>query len=276
MFKTEMQKMSQAASMKIRLLERSPGAYGILSALAGIYVAFGVLLVFFIGAPFAAASSPMTKVVMSASFGIALTLVIFAGSELFTGNNMFGVIGALNGEVSWRKVLKLWFYCYLGNLAGSMFIAWLAAQSLLYSAAPQLDFIQKAVMLKMSAPLWPLFVRGILANWLVCLAVWTAARTISESAKIALIYMCLMAFVAPGFEHSVANMSLLALGLFQSHGESITWFGYARNLIPVTLGNIVGGGLFVGGLYWFASPKEESSAILQAAERIAAQQAEPV
>ncbi len=66
--------------------------------------------------------------------------------------------------------------------------------------------------------------------------------------------MCLMGFIAPGFEHSVANMSLLAMGLFQPHGDTISWLGYMRNLIPATLGNMVGGGLFVGALYWFVSP----------------------
>ena len=254
MFKTELQKMSQMAVKKIQMMETSPGAYLVLSAFAGIYVAFGIALILFLGAPLAAAGSPVTKLVMSASFGIALTLVIFAGSELFTGNNMFGVIGALSGQAPWSGVLRLWLWCYAGNLLGSLFLAWLIAQSGLFSVTPQLEFIQKVTAAKMNAPLWPLFVRGILANWLVCLAVWSAARTASESAKIALIYMCLMGFIAPGFEHCVANMSLLAMGLFQPHPDTISWYGYVRNLIPATLGNMVGGGIFVGGLYWLVSP----------------------
>jgi len=266
MFSTEMQKLSQVATKKITMMEKAPLPYLILSAFAGIYVAFGIALILFLGAPLAAAGSPFTKLVMSASFGIALTLVIFAGSELFTGNNMFGVIGALTGDVSWANVLRLWLWCYVGNVLGSLLLDWLIAQSTLFSVTPQLEFIQKITAAKMSAPLWPLFIRGILANWLVCLAVWMAAKTASESAKIALIYMCLMGFIAPGFEHSVANMSLLAMGLFQPHPETITWFGYVRNLIPVTLGNIVGGGFFVGALYWLATPVQRS----EAAERVVA------
>jgi nitrite transporter len=278
MFKNEMQKMSQSAVKKIEMMESSLPTYLLFSALAGIYVAFGICMIVFLGAPLAAANSPFTKLVMSASFGIALTLVIFAGSELFTGNNMFGVIGALSGEVSWGRVLQLWLWCYVGNVLGSLFLAWLATQSGLYSVTPQLEFIQKAAAAKMNAPLWPLFVRGILANWLVCLAVWAAGRTSSDTAKIALIYMCLMAFIAPGFEHSVANMSLLAMGLFQPHPETVTWFGYVRNLIPVTLGNMVGGGLFVGGVYWAVSPVKapflgkSAAAVLENAERLAVTQ----
>jgi nitrite transporter NirC len=271
MYKTDIQKLSQAAVKKVQVMNETPLSYLILSAFAGIYVAFGIGLIFAFGAPMAAAGSPFLKLAMSASFGIALTLVIFAGSELFTGNNMFGVIGAMTGEISWASVLRLWLWCYVGNLLGSLLLAWLFVQSGVFNAAPHSEFIQKAVAAKMNAPLWPLFVRGILANWLVCLSVWMAARTQSESAKIVLIYMCLMAFIAPGFEHSVANMSLLAMGLFQAHGAAISWFGYVRNLIPATLGNIVGGGLFVGGLYWFVSQPalEPQPSILERAEQIA-------
>src|SRR5262245_44198160 len=114
MFKNEIQKMSQAAANKIRLMNTSPGAYLALSGLAGAYVGLGIALILFLGAPFAAAGSPATKLVMSATFGLALSLVIFAGSELFTGNNMFGVVGALSGEVSWANVMRLWLMCYAG------------------------------------------------------------------------------------------------------------------------------------------------------------------
>lgn len=254
MFSADIQKMAQSTIKKINLMESSLSSYLILSALAGVYVAFGIGLIFFVGAPLAASSSPFTKLVMGVSFGIALTLVIFAGSELFTGNNMFGAIGALSKHVSWGQVLQLWFWCYIGNLMGSLFLAWLLAQSGLFSGTPQLEFIQKVVAAKMNAPWWQLFVRGILANWLVCLAVWMSGRATSESAKLALIFWCLFGFIAPGFEHSVANMSLLAIGLFQPHPDTISWAGYVRNLIPSTLGNMVSGGLFVGGLYWLVSP----------------------
>src|ERR1051325_10707813 len=111
----------------------------------------------------------------------------------------------------------------------------------------------------MSLPFFAAFARGILANWLVCLAVWCAMRTTSDVAKLVLIFWCLFAFIGAGFEHSIANMTLLALALFQSHGETITWMGYLQNLVPVTLGNIVGGAIMVGGLYWFSSPLKSAS-----------------
>jgi nitrite transporter NirC len=133
-------------------------------------------------------------------------------------------------------------------------LAWLVVQSGVLSADPQQTFVLNTTTTKMSLPFTTLFVRGILCNWLVCLAVWCAQRTQSESARLVMIFWCLFAFIGAGFEHSVANMTLLAIALFQPHGDAITWMGYVQNLVPVTLGNIVGGAIFVGALYWFAAP----------------------
>ncbi|MFN8508035.1 MAG: formate/nitrite transporter family protein [Dehalococcoidia bacterium] len=242
-----------AAAKKARYLRESPSGYFILSALAGAYVGFGIILIFAIGAPLSAAGSPFTKVVMGASFGIALSLVIFAGSELFTGNNMVMMIGALKRTSSPVALASVWVLSFLGNLAGSLLLAWLVAKSGVLGGAPQLGFVQKTVETKMHLPASELFVRGILCNWLVCLAVWSAMRAQTEMARLVMIFWCLFAFIGAGFEHSVANMTLLAVGLFQEHGAAITWGGFAHNLVPVTLGNIVGGAAFVGGAYWFSN-----------------------
>ncbi|MCC6385822.1 MAG: formate/nitrite transporter family protein [Dehalococcoidia bacterium] len=242
-----------AAAKKARYLRESPSGYFILSALAGAYVGFGIILIFAIGAPLSAAGSPFTKVVMGASFGIALSLVIFAGSELFTGNNMVMMIGALKRTSSPVALGSVWALSFLGNLAGSLLLAWLVAKSGVLGGAPQLGFVQKTVETKMHLPASELFVRGILCNWLVCLAVWSAMRAQTEMARLVMIFWCLFAFIGAGFEHSVANMTLLAVGLFQEHGAAITWGGFVHNLAPVTLGNIVGGAAFVGGAYWFSN-----------------------
>lgn len=254
MMMDDIKRVSQISKKKIAYMEESIPGYLILSLLAGVYVGFGIILIFTIGAPFAAASSVATKLIMGLSFGIALSLVIFAGSELFTGNNMFCLVGGLTGEIGWDKIFLLSFLCYIGNLIGSLALAWMVAASGTVSSVPQSDFIVKVVSSKMNLPVFELFLRGILCNWLVCLAVWTAGRTQNDAAKLILIFWCLFAFIGSGFEHSVANMTLLGMGLFMPHGDTISWYGFARNLIPVTLGNIIGGGVFVGGLYWIVSP----------------------
>ncbi len=250
----DLERMAEAAVKKRDVLTESLRAYLLLSVLAGAYVGFGIALIFSLGGPLAADGSPMLKLVMGASFGIALTLVIFAGSELFTGNNMIGVIGGLSRSVSWGQAFQLNWWSWLGNLMGSLMLAWLVVQSGVFSKGPTAELLQRMASLKMSLGPWELFVRGLLCNWLICLAVWMAGRTSSEAARILLIFWCLFAFIGIGFEHSVANQSLLGMALFLPHESAVNWAGFWYNQLFVVLGNAVGGGLFVGGWYWMARP----------------------
>lgn len=247
--------VANAAAAKSAAMKASPVGYFVLSALAGVYVGFGIILIFAVGAPFSAAASPATKLVMGASFGIALSLVIFAGSELFTGNTMVMTMGLLKRTVTPFGLGSNWVVSFLGNLAGSLALAWLVAQSGALGGAPQLGFIQKTVETKMTLASSDLFFRAILCNWLVCLAVWTAMKTQSDAGKLIMIFWCLFAFIAAGFEHSVANMTLLGIGLLQPHPETVSIAGFVHNMVPVTLGNIVGGAVFVGGAYWLSTAK---------------------
>ena len=253
MYTQDVKRMVEVSVQKVAYLERSPFGYMILSALAGVYLGFGITLIFCIGGPFASEGSAALKLVMGVSFGIALTLVIFAGSELFTGNNMVGVIGGLAGRVTWRQVGSLFFWSLVGNLLGSLVIAWLVVQSGTPAPASS-SLIQKVAGIKMHLPASELFLRGLLCNWLVCLAVWTASRATGDAAKMLLIFWCLFAFIGSGFEHSIANQSLLGLALFLPHEPNISWTGFAWNQLWVIAGNVIGGGVFVGGLYWLASP----------------------
>lgn len=254
MFEQAIQAASLAAEKKVEALERSLPRYVMLAMLAGAYVGLGIALIFAIGAPLSAASSPFTKVVMGASFGIALSLVVLGGAELFTGNAMLLPLGKFAGRTSWASLLNLWGWSYVGNLVGAVALAALLAASGSFAGDPQRTFIENTAQAKMNLPFFAAFTRGILANWLVCLAVWCSFRTTSDVAKLVMVFWCLFAFIGAGFEHSIANMTLLALALFQPHAETLTWMGYIGNLVPVTLGNIVGGAIFVAGAYWFASP----------------------
>ncbi len=232
--------------------KRFPFRYFLLSMMAGIYVGFGIILIFSIGAPLSALGSGAVKLVMGASFGVALTLVLFAGSELFTGNNMILTMGSLANKVSWRDTFWLWTICYLGNFAGSLLLAWAFVQSGLGRNETTVSFINAISHAKVSAPFMELFFRGVLCNMLVCLAVWTSGKTANESAKLILIFWCLFAFIGSGFEHSVANMTLIGTTLFlpgSSFSDALR--GLGANLIPVTLGNIVGGAVFIGAAYWY-------------------------
>jgi nitrite transporter NirC len=244
---------ANAAKTKAGFLRSNPLGYMILAAMAGIYVGFGIVLIFAVGAPFLAGGSPAAKLVMGASFGIALSLVIIAGSELFTGNNMIMTIGVMRRSATPMGLTGIWVFSFLGNLVGSLLLAWLVAKSGVLAGAPHRAVIEATAATKMNLPFGVLFYRGVLCNWLVCLAVWCSIRSSSEAGKLIMIFWCLFAFIAAGFEHSVANMTLLGIALFQPHGAAVSAAGFVHNMVPVTLGNIVGGGLFVGAAYWLAN-----------------------
>ncbi len=246
-----------AAVKKKEMLNRSLSRYLVLSMLAGIYVGFGIVLVFSIGAPLSSIGAVGLKALMGASFGVALTLVIFAGSELFTGNNMVMTIGSLSRKVSWLDTSKLWVVCYIGNLMGSLLLAYLISKSGVLGDGAGKEFITNVALAKGSGAFLQLFIKGIFCNMLVCLAVWMSARTKDDTAKIMLIFWCLFAFIGSGFEHSIANMTVIGIGLFVSP-ETIQWGHFWHNMVPVTLGNIIGGAFCIGAAYWFVANKQIS------------------
>ena len=252
MFNEELNKVSLAAKSKFQLLKENKIGYFISSMLAGIYVGLGIMLIFTIGGLLTSASSPATKIVMGLSFGVALSLVVFAGSELFTGNNFVMAVGSLNKSVTWGEAGKVWIVSFIGNLVGSILAATLFYMAGL-ATGPVGEFIAKTSEAKMSMPATELFFRGILCNMLVCLAVWCTFRCKEESSKLIMIFWCLFVFITAGFEHSVANMTLLTIGLLSPLGHAVSVSGYAYNILIVSLGNMVGGILFIAVPYFIIS-----------------------
>lgn len=255
MFSEEINKVSASAVIKSKLLKKSKIKYLIAASLAGVYVGFGILLIFTIGGLLSAAQSPATKIIMGVSFGIALSLVIMAGSELFTGNNMIMTIGSLEKKVSWLDSINIWIYSFIGNFLGSILLAAIFVGAGLAKGTTG-AFILSVSQVKMAVPSMELFFRGILCNMLVCLAVWCAFKLKEETAKLIIIFWCLFAFITAGFEHSIANMTLLSVSLMIPHGAAISIGGLAHNLIWVTLGNFVGGAVFIGAAYWFIAKEK--------------------
>ncbi|MEK3787931.1 MULTISPECIES: formate/nitrite transporter family protein [Paenibacillus] len=254
MFAPDVETMVEAAVNKVKRMNESWPRYMVAALLAGAYVGLGIILIFSLGAPLAAIKSPFQPLIMGASFGIALTLVVFAGSELFTGNNMFLTVSTIAKRTTVTDTLKNWGLVFIGNLAGAVLLSYLIAGTGLFRGIPQDHLIFAAAAKKMSLPYTDLFFRGILCNWLVCLALWMSSRAKSEAARLVLIWWCLFAFIASGYEHSVANMTLLTVAwVLPNHPETITLAGWLHNMIPVTLGNIVGGAVFVGMAYSYIS-----------------------
>jgi nitrite transporter NirC len=266
--------LSGQAVAKLEGQRRSLISHLVRSSLAGMYVGAAIVLIFTIGGSLSTAAPAVVRMVMGICFGGALTIVIFAGSELFTGSNLVLTLGVFTRKATWRDLLSNWTWTYIGNLVGSILLAFMVVRAgLLDAETPAFAginaFILRIVETKMNLPWEQLIWRAILANWLVCLGVWMAARIKSETARILMIWWCMFTFITSGYEHSIANMCGLMLGLLVPHPETITWGGYVYNVGLATVGNIIGGAVFVGMVYWVGSPKARDQAAQEAAAALA-------
>ena len=254
MFRADFEKVSDGAASKVSFMKRDPLGYFVVSMMAGAFIGIGVLLAFTAGGLLT--GLPYAKIVMGLSFGVALSLVVMAGAELFTGNNLAMASGLLDRKVSWADALKLWCLCWIGNLAGSMILGGIYSLTGLCTG-PVGEFMVSAAAAKMGAGAVALFTRGILCNFLVCLAVWCAGRATSDAGKLIMVFWCLFAFITTGFEHSIANMTLFTVAMLQPVHEAVSAGGSVYNIAIVTLGNIVGGALFVALPYYVAGRRDK-------------------
>ena len=255
-FQISVEKFAETAVAKREHLMRDPLGFFALSIMAGAYVGLGILLIFSVGQGVDASIRP---IVMGASFGLALLLVVFAGAELFTGHTIHMTFGVLTNRTTWGDLAYCWCASWIGNLCGAALLAMLFVggggglilsgdQSVLLSVADK----------KMNAAWDELILKGVLCNWLVCLALWSSARIENEMARVAMIWFCLYAFIAAGFEHSVANMTVFSVALLSEHSASISVSGALWNLTFVTIGNALAGAVIMGLGYWIAAgrPRE--------------------
>jgi formate/nitrite transporter len=208
------------------------------------------------------------RALMGAEFGTGLMLVLLAGGELVTGNTLI-IISVLNRRVKVRQMLFNWLLVYVGNFVGCLCIAWMAYHSGLFNSSDGLlgGMTIKNAVNKTSMPFFSAFLLGIMCNWLVCLAVWVSSGARDFAGKILAIFFIIGLFVVSGFEHSVANMYYIPAGIWAKENSlwlemskstaaelgALNWFNFfTKNLIPVTLGNLVGGAGMVGVLYWLS------------------------
>ena len=238
----------------------------VLAVLAGAFIALGAIFATTV-ATGAGATLPfgLGRLLTGLVFCLGLILVIVAGAELFTGNNLI-VMAWASRRVSTQALLRNWVIVYIGNFVGAVLTALLMFFSRQYEFADgalgqtalviasgkvNLDFVQAVVL-------------GVLCNALVCLAVWLTFSARTTTDKVMAILFPITAFVAAGFEHSVANMYFIPVGLFIKQFDpayvgalgvdltSLTWGSFfLRNLLPVTIGNIIGGAVLVAAVYWF-------------------------
>lgn len=218
----------------------------VLGVLAGAFIAFGAQLATRMYA-LISLDAGIALLVAGAAFSVGLMLVVIAGAELFTSNNLM-FMAVLNGRAKLGDMLLKWLVVYIANFLGALLLVWLMYYSGLVREATAAKAVEIAVR-KAELGFGPAFFRGILCNWLVCLAMWMAMAAHDVVGKMLAIFIPATAFVASGFEHSVANMYFLPMGHI-INSSAVSWVSFFHNIIPVTLGNIVGGAGFVATLYW--------------------------
>lgn len=232
------------------------GRFMLSAMLAGAYIALGGVLSVIIGYGFpelTAGNPALQRLLSGCVFPIGLILVVVLGAELFTGNNALLVPALMSRRCTWAGMLRNWGLVYVGNFIGAVAFTYLFVyQSGLTASEPYHGAIVRIAEAKVEMLWGVVFLKGIGANWCVCLAVWLAlsGRTLIE--KMAGCWLPVMAFVALGYEHSIANMFFIPAGLLEGASAS-SWLW--ANLVPATLGNIVGGAVFVGCAYSYLNLK---------------------
>lgn len=228
-----------------------------LGILAGGFIGLGAVY-FTLVMSDASLTFAVARLLGGLAFSLGLVLVVIAGAELFTGNNLL-VMAWVSRRISTLELLRNWLIVYLSNFVGALGLVFLVLESKQWHMngdAVGVTAIKIAVA-KAALPYWDAFFRAVLCNILVCLAVWLSLAGRSVSDKILAIVFPISAFVALGFEHSVANMFFIPLGILLKHqltvpgSEGLSWIALWTNLFPVTLGNIVGGSVMVALVYRF-------------------------
>jgi formate/nitrite transporter len=239
----------------------------LLGMLAGAFIGLGALYAVIVASD-ASLGFAASRLLGGLTFSLGLLLVVVAGAELFTGNNLLAMAWA-DGRITTRELLRNWAVVCLASFLGALVLAGLVFLSRHPDMNQGLVAQQyvKIAAAKCELPFWTAFFRGVLCNVLVCAAVWMAMAGRSVVDKAVAIVFPISAFVAAGFEHSVANMYLLPLGaLLQATGTvvpgvaDITWLGMLGNLVPVILGNLMGGSVLVGLVYYFIYVRGEPPA----------------
>ncbi|WP_082105580.1 formate/nitrite transporter family protein [Demequina subtropica] len=248
---------AKAAVAKVKL-SRTPLRLLVSAMLAGMWIGVGDVLMWSAAGPFHVAGDPMEKLVAGSVFAAALTIVVFAGSELATSAMMILPLGAIRRTISWFQAAGVLLAIFFANMIGAFAFAWVMIQTGVLGHGATGEFAADTLAGKISHTPAELFWRGVMCNVLVCVAIWAAARLKNEVAKAVIIFWAVLAFIASGFEHVVANMTTFGIGLIS--GGDVTWADFGTNMVCVGLGNLVGGAVVIGLAYAFVAGKARPDA----------------
>ncbi len=249
----------------------------VLSVMAGAFISFGAVFATTVSAGTSALPYGVARLLTGVVFSVGLILVVVGGAELFTGNNLI-VMAWASGKVKTRNLLLNWLVAFVGNCVGAVATAGLMFYSTQYTFGAGAVGLAALTTANSKAALAfvPALTLGILCNALVCLAVWMCFSARTTVDRVVTIVPPIAAFVAAGFEHSIANVYFIPMGLFIKAGAgdtfwnsigktaadfpALTWSNFLfGNLIPVTVGNIIGGSVLVGAVYWFVYLRKQKA-----------------
>lgn len=233
--------------------------FALMAIMGGIFIALGGLLTVVVagGMPETAVQNiGLVKFMAGALFPVGLIMVSVAGADLFTSDCAGMTLSTMQKKTSWGDLLKVWGLAYIFNFIGAQFVAYfMAYQTGIIASAPYADYLNALANGKLSYGWDKVFLKGIGANMLVCLGTWMGYAGKDISGKALGIWVPVMLFVTLGYEHSIANMFFIPAAMY--NGASITWSQFILdNLIPATIGNIVGGAVFVGLIYEYIFGKK--------------------
>ena len=254
------EKAAEAGFGKISLLQDDPPRYMLRAVGAGMGLTLVVFVFWVLKQNLQDIS--MGAVIASGFFGVGLMIIVFTNTELFTSNNMYLTVSSAEGRTSWRQAVLLWISCYFGNLAGAVLVALLLVGAGSLGQLPPDHALFDGALQKAQQAGNVIFFKGILANWIVCLAVRVALRCKEEVAKILALILIVFIFVYLGFEHSIANMGTFSMAMLG--GGTLTMGEAAHNLIFSTVGNVIGGVLFVGLPFTYLNPREQEEQMQEA------------
>jgi len=252
----EMQMLHEAEKLalkKIKIFRQSALRYIMRAMLASMFIGFGVIVAFKTGNFFYLVDSPFAYPMAALTFGAAIILIAYGGGDLFTGDTFYYTYAAIRNKMTWIDVLKLLVCSYAGNILGAGVFAFIIFTTGLYDSASVNGFLLHVAEGKMHYPTTMLFFRAILCNWLVCMAFFLPMGLKGDGPKMFAMMLFVFCFFISGYEHSIANMCTFAIALVLNHPGTISWGGVIHNLVPVTIGNLIGGAVFMAMMYYYAN-----------------------
>lgn len=253
---SDIEVLCKLGKVKYNIMKTDPLRFFVRSFMAGAYLGAAAILSYTLGAMLQN-HGVIGKIAVAATFGIGLVAIVYLGAELFTGNCFVTIMPVLKGELKLRDILPMWVVCYLGNFVGIALICFLFVKSGAQSTLLK-PYLQTLMEAKLNFSAFELLIKGILCNFIVCIAAYSGIKIKDETARLIVIMVFVMAFVLPGFEHCVANMGIFTMGVTQL-GSSVDWSMLPLHMLISTIGNIIGGSVLLAVPIYgvFRAPKEK-------------------